>query len=433
MPGLGHVNAAPAARTDPAGPPPGENPAPPDFAAGPLAPPRRRSIRTRLLLLALIPLGVVLPLMMAALAYWGGSYIDRLLTTKVRSDLAVADGYFERVRDGVGRSVSSLADSERLAGALRRSPPERFTAMAVVLEATQREQELDFLHFIDVDRAAQDARTWAVVAAALGGRASTETEVFTAPQLFAIGPSLAARALTPLVATANARPDSRSVESRGLVIHSAAPVRDADGRLLGVLEGGVLLNKNLDFIDRLNAIVYPEGTLPFGSAGTATLFLDDVRVATNVRLFGDTRAIGTRVSQAVYDTVLGKGQTWLDRAFVVNDWYVRPTSRCSTAASNASACSTSAFSRGRSAPPGNAPWPPWPAFSGWPWRWPGSSPCCGRAGCSGRSSACTPPCTPSSTARPRPGSAPCPAATSWASSPPTSTSCSTACRPRPVH
>ena len=194
--------------------------------------------------------------------------------------------------------------------------------MAVVLEATQREQELDFLHFIDVDRAAQDARTWAVVAAALGGRASTETEVFTAPQLFAIGPSLAARALTPLVATANARPDSRSVESRGLVIHSAAPVRDADGRLLGVLEGGVLLNKNLDFIDRLNAIVYPEGTLPFGSAGTATLFLDDVRVATNVRLFGDTRAIGTRVSQAVYDTVLGKGQTWLDRAFVVNDWYV---------------------------------------------------------------------------------------------------------------
>jgi signal transduction histidine kinase len=84
----------------------------------------------------------------------------------------------------------------------------------------------------------------------------------------------------------------------------------------------VLLNKNLDFIDRLNAIVYPEGALPFGSAGTATLFLGDLRVATNVRLFGDTRAIGTRVSQAVYDTVLGKGNTWLDRAFVVNDWYV---------------------------------------------------------------------------------------------------------------
>jgi hypothetical protein len=61
----------------------------------------------------------------------------------------------------------------------------------------------------------------------------------------------------------------------------------------------VLLNKNLDFIDNLNAVVYPDGTLPLGSAGTATLFLGDVRVATNVRLFGDTRAIGTRVSAVV--------------------------------------------------------------------------------------------------------------------------------------
>jgi len=289
---------------------------------GNLTPPARRSIRTRLLLLALIPLGVVLPLMLAALAYWGGNYFDRLLAAKVRSDMAVADGYFERVRDGVGRSVGSLADSERLAGALRRTSGERLAALANLLESTQLEQQLDFLHFIDVDRAKQDAGTWAVIAAALAGKASTATEVFSAAQLFALGPSLAARARTPLLPTANARPDQREVETRGLVIQAAAPVKNADGIVIGVLEGGVLLNKNLDFIDRLNAIVYPEGALPFGSAGTATLFLDDVRIATNVRLFGDTRAIGTRVSAAVYSAVLDEGRTWLDRAFVVNEWYV---------------------------------------------------------------------------------------------------------------
>jgi two-component system, NtrC family, sensor kinase len=94
------------------------------------------------------------------------------------------------------------------------------------------------------------------------------------------------------------------------------------GGYVGVLVGGILLNKNLEFIDRLNEIVYPEGSLPFGSAGTATLFLDDVRVATNVRLFEGGRAIGTRVSAAVYDAVLGEGKTWLDSAFVVADWYV---------------------------------------------------------------------------------------------------------------
>ena len=31
-------------------------------------------------------------------------------------------------------------------------------------------------------------------------------------------------------------------------------------------------------IDHINRIVYPEGALPFGSEGTATLFLDDVRI-----------------------------------------------------------------------------------------------------------------------------------------------------------
>jgi C4-dicarboxylate-specific signal transduction histidine kinase len=41
-----------------------------------------------------------------------------------------------------------------------------------------------------------------------------------------------------------------------------------------------------------------------------------------VRLFKDERAIGTRVSQVVSDAVLRRGSTWLDRAFVVNDWYV---------------------------------------------------------------------------------------------------------------
>ena len=289
---------------------------------GNLNPPLRRSIRARLLLLALIPLGIVLPLTMAALAYWGGDYLDRLLVTKVRSDLAVAHGYFERVTEGVGRSVASLAASERLARTLRNAHGKPEQAVAGLLDSTQLEHKLDFLHFLDVTRSRQDAHAWPVVAAALAGQARTETEVFSAPELFTISPELAIRARTTIVDTPNARPDMREAEVRGLVIHSAAPVHDANGRLIGVLTGGVLLNKNLDFIDRLNAIVYPAGALPFGSAGTATLFLDDVRVATNVRLFGDTRAIGTRVSRAVYDTVLGAGQTWLDRAFVVSDWYV---------------------------------------------------------------------------------------------------------------
>ena len=54
-----------------------------------------------------------------------------------------------------------------------------------------------------------------------------------------------------------------------------------------------------------------EGSLPLGSLGTATLFLGDTRIATNVRLFEGQRALGTRVSRAVRDQVLGAGRDWL--------------------------------------------------------------------------------------------------------------------------
>jgi signal transduction histidine kinase len=149
--------------------------------------------------------------------------------------------------------------------------------------------------------------------------------VLAPAELEALAPGLAARSRAPLVATEGAAPTERTVEDRGLVLVADAPVTDARGTVLGRLRGGVLLNHNLGFIDHINEIVYPAGSLAFGSQGTATLFLDDVRVSTNVRLFGDPaaeRAIGTRVSAAVREAVLGRGETWLDRAFVVKDWYV---------------------------------------------------------------------------------------------------------------
>ncbi|MEO0750158.1 MAG: cache domain-containing protein, partial [Pseudomonadota bacterium] len=90
----------------------------------------------------------------------------------------------------------------------------------------------------------------------------------------------------------------------------------------GVLVGGMLLNRNLGFIDTINALVYLDAGAGGARQGTATLFLEDVRVSTNVRLFEDVRALGTRVSAAVRGQVLGQGETWLDRAFVVNDWYI---------------------------------------------------------------------------------------------------------------
>jgi signal transduction histidine kinase len=289
------------------------------------------SVRHKLMVLSLLPLVVVLPLLLGALIIWGNSAFDRLLITKVRSDLAVAHGYFGQVQSDVGSGTRAIAESHALVLALNNKSNQ---ALQTQLTQTQQRLGFDFINLYspqgqlltaswDVGRTPQHAAT----ATNLSAQAATEGAVapiqrLSQAELLALAPHLADRLNIPIIPTASAIPSARTQEDQALVMLSTAPVRDAAGQLVAWLRAGVLLNQNLPLIDHINKIVYPEGSLPLGSAGTATLFLDDVRITTNVRLFQDKRAIGTRVSQAVHDAVLGRGETWLDRAFVVNDWYV---------------------------------------------------------------------------------------------------------------
>jgi two-component system NtrC family sensor kinase len=288
-------------------------------------------IRSKLLAMVLLPLLVVLPLLGVLLLVWGNAALDQLLITKVRSDLAVAQGYFDRVLGEVGASAGAVADAHALQLALANGADG--TALVALLQRYKQREQLDFINLRAPDgslratdhalAAANDRRSPAFRAAA-DGRASAAIEVLTIDELAVVAPTLQARVAVPLVPTRNAAPTERATEDRAMVVLATRPVLDARGNLIAHVQAGVLLNRNLPFIDHINEIVYPQGALPFGSQGTATLFLDDVRISTNVRLFGSDgdRAVGTRVSQQVRDAVLGRGSTWLDRAFVVNDWYV---------------------------------------------------------------------------------------------------------------
>lgn len=286
------------------------------------------SVRTKLLLVALVPFLTVLPILFFLIFYWGVGYYDRLLTFKVSSDLAVAHEYFLHVRDRVGLDISSLGDSHPLVTTIDKG---NAASLQQLLSERQVALGLDFLNFLDPQGHLQvssvaarglDNSHWPVVQSALQGNKSNDIDIYTESQLKRIDEHMAQQAHLELVATPNAAPTKKTAETSGMVIHAATPVYNDVGRLLGVLEGGVLLNQNLPFVDTINNLVYAEGSLPEGSAGTATLFIDDVRVATNVRLFGNRRALGTRASQVVRNHVLKDGKTWLDRAFVVHDWYI---------------------------------------------------------------------------------------------------------------
>ncbi|MCV2869221.1 cache domain-containing protein [Defluviimonas sp. WL0002] len=283
--------------------------------------PFRKSVRARLLLIALIPTLILLPLLLLSTAKNWTDRFEQVLIDRVGGELTIAHQHLAGLLASRGADVAALSRSAEFASI----DPRRGDALADFLERQRQALGLDFLYFVDrrgaVTMSPRNGTMsapldWPVVAAALKGQSRTEIDIFLPSDLAEISSHLAEHASLQLVPTEAAVPSDRSEEERGMIVHAAAP---APG---GALVSGTLLNRNLGFIDEINNLVYPVGSLPGDRQGTATLFLDDVRISTNVRLFEDVRALGTRVSAAVRASVLDDGQVWRDRAFVVNDWYV---------------------------------------------------------------------------------------------------------------
>lgn len=273
------------------------------------------SVRLRLLIMALTPLIVLMPLLLLlGMTRWTADY-DKVLIANVESDLRIAEQYLSELVTNTGRDLDEITGSTEFAALLARND----TAQTAYFATKREALGLDFLYYLPLETLSQADR-WPVVRAAASGTGRAAIDIFSADDLAAISPDLAAQALIELIPTEAAVPTTRTAEDRGMVVHGASPVRIPGHN--GVLVGGILLNRNLQFIDTINALVYLNAVTGGDRLGTATLFLEDVRVSTNVRLFEDVRALGTRVSAAVRGQVLDHGKTWLDRAFVVNDWYI---------------------------------------------------------------------------------------------------------------
>jgi len=139
--------------------------------------------------------------------------------------------------------------------------------------------------------------------------------------LFAENPELANRARIKLLPTKKATPRPEIEEFSGMALAAAVPIFES-GNFLGVLYGGVLLNRSQEIVDRVRDTVFQHEIYRGQSIGTATIFFKDIRVSTNVLSPDGSRAIGTVASEEVTKHVLTDGKKWTDRAFVVNDWYM---------------------------------------------------------------------------------------------------------------
>ncbi len=140
-------------------------------------------------------------------------------------------------------------------------------------------------------------------------------------ELIKEGADLAEQAYIKFIHTPKAKLTRQTEQTSGMMIKAAAPVVGYDGGILGVLYGGNLLTRNYKIVDKVKETVYRGVKYKGKDIGTATIFQGDLRISTNVKGEDGRRAIGTRVSEEVYEQVLVKGLPWTDRAFVVNAWY----------------------------------------------------------------------------------------------------------------
>ena len=153
-----------------------------------------------------------------------------------------------------------------------------------------------------------------IVQAALAtGQTQAATEIVPAELMGQVG--LAEQARVPLIDTPKAAPapyDARE-GTAGLALVGVAPFVDENGRSQGAVLAAYLFNNDFTLVDRIKAVA---------GIDTVTIFFGDLRVSTNVMTEAGDRAVGTRVSQEVFDVVLTQGQDYVGRAFVVNDWFI---------------------------------------------------------------------------------------------------------------
>jgi two-component system NtrC family sensor kinase len=266
--------------------------------------------------------------------YFGSRLIKNTLIaqaqSKVNHDLSAAWMVYNEKLNDVKEIISLTAGRESLHNDIQ---SRRWEVICRNLSQAREEYGLDTLTLTDRDgrvvvrcrnpkSVGDDQSQDEIIKWAMNRGELAHTQIVARDELLKEGEDLAEKAFIRFIPTPKAAERPEDSETSGMMLKAAASVVDRNDTLLGVLYGGILLNRNYDIVDRVKETVYKGEKYKGVETGTATIFQHDLRISTNVQNGQGKRAIGTRVSKEVNTAVLKEGKSWNDRAFVVNDWYI---------------------------------------------------------------------------------------------------------------
>ncbi len=291
---------------------------------------RQLSLRTKLILtfLVIIVIGGLLSLVVGYRLV-KGTLIGQA-QNKIKHDLSSARLVFTEKLNDIRDIVSLTAAREGIRDAVAGG---RTDILQKYLNRVRAQYGLDILTLTDrrgkvlirtrnPEVVGDDESGDTLVRQALGGGVHAGPQIVPRPELLKESGALADQATMQILPTPMAAQRPETTETSGLMLKAAAGIQSEDGRLLAVLYGGILLNRNYEIVDKVKELVFKGEKYKGAEIGTATIFQNDLRISTNVKNRNGERAVGTRISLEVKEAVLVKGKPWIARAFVVNDWYI---------------------------------------------------------------------------------------------------------------
>jgi C4-dicarboxylate-specific signal transduction histidine kinase len=277
-----------------------------------------RSIRGKMTLAAVTPLVVILVLVALAASYLINASIFNQTQKQMRNDLNSARVVLNQHQQRVREMVRFTARSSTLLNAMAQRDR---LQLEQELSLIRSREQLDMFNVTDMDGRSLLSQTPAqpadFIKAALSSGQYHGTVLLSAGEMARESLVLAERAqiYDPY------HPETL-VEQRGMFLVAASRIVNASGEPIGCLYAGILLNNNVSLTDRISELLYGAETFEGIGIGSATIFLDKLRIATTIRLKNGQRAIGTQLSSEVAESVSQRSEFWLARALVVNDWYL---------------------------------------------------------------------------------------------------------------
>ena len=263
---------------------------------------------------------VIIVIISAIFSYVGIRFIETRVVTeaqnRVAESLMAAGELYGSELHSVQQVTRLTADRIFLKDALRGGPAGRAGA---VLGGVLRQERLDILlvtdaagrvvwHPANPSRVGDDRTSDPLLKAVL-----TRRESVAATQLLSVGDL---RRECPGLVVRDVGPDSAA-----MMLAAAAPIVEA-GRLLGAVYAAVLLNGRAELVDRIKHGVFEDAEYKGRPVGAATLFLHDLRIATNVLNAEGARILGTRAEPDVYREVVVEGRRWVAGTLAGTERYI---------------------------------------------------------------------------------------------------------------